>query len=435
MHAHSLAHAIELQNAVAYGLTAGLYTQNPDDLAVWLDRVEAGNLYVNRGITGAIVQRQPFGGWKRSSVGAGTKAGGPELPDRPRARGAPSGGAASSATLHLRGLDSRISGVIEAAQPSLDYDAFEWLRRGALSDAIAWDREFGQVKDVSHLGVERNLFRYRPMPGSPCARRRDASWQSVLRVVVAGIRAGAPFDRQRARRAARGRAARRSATRASRVFVETDEEWIERSGAVAQARHATARSHGRRARGWSGRPSRSPRCTARSRRPSAATPTSRSTQRGHDRRAHRAAAVPARAVDHDHRAPLRQPRRMERVRHLTRATRIAANGCFRRLHSGRSPQLTDAARPGRERSYLSRLRGAGRQRWTGGTGRCSLIRDQTRRPSGGGSATPAAGGSAERPGDAPSSEIGIVNAATRPWMPMPNSVHSPLGSSPPSGMS
>ena len=77
MHAHSLAHAIELQNAVAYGLTAGLYTQNPDDLAMWLDGVEAGNLYVNRGITGAIVQRQPFGGWKRSSVGAGTKAGGP----------------------------------------------------------------------------------------------------------------------------------------------------------------------------------------------------------------------------------------------------------------------------------------------------------------------------------------------------------------------
>ena len=40
-------------------------------------RVEAGNLYINRGTTGAIVRRQPFGGWKRSSVGAGTKAGGP----------------------------------------------------------------------------------------------------------------------------------------------------------------------------------------------------------------------------------------------------------------------------------------------------------------------------------------------------------------------
>ncbi len=124
---------------------------------------EAGNLYVNRGITGAIVQRQPFGGWKRSSVGAGTKAGGPNYLIGLGSWRA-SGGGPASTTLHLRGLDSRITSVIEAAQPSLDYEAFEWLRRAALSDAIAWDREFGQVKDVSRLGVERNLFRYRPVP-------------------------------------------------------------------------------------------------------------------------------------------------------------------------------------------------------------------------------------------------------------------------------
>ena len=69
--------AIRLQNAVDYGLTAGLHSLDSEEVAHWLDRVEAGNLYVNRGITGAIVQRQPFGGWKRSAVGAGAKAGGP----------------------------------------------------------------------------------------------------------------------------------------------------------------------------------------------------------------------------------------------------------------------------------------------------------------------------------------------------------------------
>ena len=41
-----------------------------------MEHVEAGNLYINRGITGAIVNRQPFGGWKRSSVGGTSKAGG-----------------------------------------------------------------------------------------------------------------------------------------------------------------------------------------------------------------------------------------------------------------------------------------------------------------------------------------------------------------------
>ena len=226
MHASSLSHAIELQNAVAYGLTAGLYTQNPDDLALWLDRVEAGNLYVNRGITGAIVQRQPFGGWKRSSVGPGTKAGGPNyLVGLGRWR-ATSGGA-GSATLHLRGLDSRITSIIEAAQPSLSYEAFEWLRRGALSDAIWWDREFGQVKDVSGLGVERNLFRYRPVASVALRATGDASWQSVLRVAVAGIRSGtaltlsAPVGLPAAVR-------RALSDQHVAVFVESDEQWLER---------------------------------------------------------------------------------------------------------------------------------------------------------------------------------------------------------------
>lgn len=226
MHANSLAQAIELQNAVAYGLTAGLHTQNPDDLATWLDRVEAGNLYVNRGITGAIVQRQPFGGWKRSSVGAGAKAGGPNYLVGLGSWRATSGGA-SSATLHLRGLDSRITSVIEAAQPSLDYEAFEWLRRGALSDAIAWDREFGRVKDVSALGVERNLFRYRPIAQVALRATADASWQSVLRVVIAGIRAGSALTLS-APVGLPGAVRRALSDLEVPVYVETDEQWLER---------------------------------------------------------------------------------------------------------------------------------------------------------------------------------------------------------------
>ena len=225
MHASSLAEAIDLQNAVAYGLTAGLYTQDPADLELWLDEVEAGNLYVNRGITGAIVQRQPFGGWKRSSVGAGTKAGGPNYLMGLGSWRATSGGAPSS-TLHLRGLDTRITDLIEAAQPSLDYEGFEWLRRGALSDAVVWDREFGRVRDVSRLGVERNLFRYRPVPVAVRATP-DATWQSVLRVVVAGIRAGGRFSLS-APVGLPGPVRRALGELDVPVFVETDDEWISR---------------------------------------------------------------------------------------------------------------------------------------------------------------------------------------------------------------
>ncbi len=77
LRARDLDHAIELQNATDYGLTAGICSLDEREVDRWCDAVAAGNLYVNRHITGAIVRRQPFGGWKRSSIGPGAKAGGP----------------------------------------------------------------------------------------------------------------------------------------------------------------------------------------------------------------------------------------------------------------------------------------------------------------------------------------------------------------------
>jgi RHH-type proline utilization regulon transcriptional repressor/proline dehydrogenase/delta 1-pyrroline-5-carboxylate dehydrogenase len=77
MRAADLDEAIRWQNQPAYGLTAGLHALDPAEIARWREEVHAGNLYVNRGTTGAIVRRQPFGGWKRSVVGPGAKAGGP----------------------------------------------------------------------------------------------------------------------------------------------------------------------------------------------------------------------------------------------------------------------------------------------------------------------------------------------------------------------
>jgi RHH-type proline utilization regulon transcriptional repressor/proline dehydrogenase/delta 1-pyrroline-5-carboxylate dehydrogenase len=69
--------ALHWQNTVPYGLTAGVHSLDEHECEKWIAEVEAGNLYVNRGITGAVVNRQPFGGWKRSSVGPTSKAGGP----------------------------------------------------------------------------------------------------------------------------------------------------------------------------------------------------------------------------------------------------------------------------------------------------------------------------------------------------------------------
>ena len=76
MVAPNLKTAVQWQNATDFGLTAGIHSLDPVELSYWMENVEAGNLYINRGITGAVVNRQPFGGWKRSSVGATSKAGG-----------------------------------------------------------------------------------------------------------------------------------------------------------------------------------------------------------------------------------------------------------------------------------------------------------------------------------------------------------------------
>jgi RHH-type proline utilization regulon transcriptional repressor/proline dehydrogenase/delta 1-pyrroline-5-carboxylate dehydrogenase len=76
MAARDLDHAIELQNDTDFGLTGGIHSLDPHEISRWLEGVEVGNAYVNRTITGAIVGRQPFGGWKCSTVGPAVKAGG-----------------------------------------------------------------------------------------------------------------------------------------------------------------------------------------------------------------------------------------------------------------------------------------------------------------------------------------------------------------------
>ncbi|MCB1148717.1 MAG: bifunctional proline dehydrogenase/L-glutamate gamma-semialdehyde dehydrogenase [Chlamydiia bacterium] len=77
MVADNLDHAIGLANQVPYGLTSGIHSLDEREISRWRKNIRAGNLYINRGITGAIVQRQPFGGFKDSCFGEGFKTGGP----------------------------------------------------------------------------------------------------------------------------------------------------------------------------------------------------------------------------------------------------------------------------------------------------------------------------------------------------------------------
>jgi RHH-type proline utilization regulon transcriptional repressor/proline dehydrogenase/delta 1-pyrroline-5-carboxylate dehydrogenase len=191
MTAESLEEAIAIQNDVDYGLTAGLHSLDEREIALWLDQVQAGNLYVNRGITGAVVRRQPFGGWKRSAVGSGFKAGGPNYlfglghwESRP-------------ATAPAVPLDGPALQLLAAAREyqtdqsdQTDQSALDALERAFRSDVQAWAAEFAAAADVSALLAERNIFRYRPAP-TLVRLAPGAPLTALVRSVGAALRAGA----------------------------------------------------------------------------------------------------------------------------------------------------------------------------------------------------------------------------------------------------
>lgn len=192
MTAETLEEAVALVNQIEYGLTSGLHSLDADEIAYWSENIQAGNLYVNRGITGAIVQRQPFGGWKKSAVGAGAKAGGPNYlaglgswKDASVAGGARVEGAARELLEAARA----------AADSGLSADDAAWLASALGSDAALWASEFGVSKDATGLASERNVFRYRALPVTVRFESATSGHgvAELLRVVAAGLVAGSPL--------------------------------------------------------------------------------------------------------------------------------------------------------------------------------------------------------------------------------------------------
>ena len=146
MTASNLEEALKIQNAVDYGLTAGIHSLDPAEINYWLGNVQAGNLYVNRGITGAIVQRQPFGGWKRSAIGPGAKAGGPS---------------------YLLGFGSfehsaakNLGKLTEEAKKLVKSLSTKQLERAAKAYEFQLQEYFLNPKDRTGLSSEKNIFRH-----------------------------------------------------------------------------------------------------------------------------------------------------------------------------------------------------------------------------------------------------------------------------------
>lgn len=194
MHADTLEEAIEWQNSTGFGLTGGIHTIDVDETALWREKVEVGNAYVERGITGAIVRRQSFGGWKNSAIGNGAKAGGPNYVSQ---QGRWTEGDLSqleSASLPTE-ITQLLREILGLGSPALSKADHAWLRKAAESDAYAIQTEFGIEHDRTALIVESNVFRYKPLLEPLRVRvHADANPRDILRLKLGAAQVGTELD-------------------------------------------------------------------------------------------------------------------------------------------------------------------------------------------------------------------------------------------------
>ena len=213
MKARNLQEAIALVNQTGYGLTSGLESLDDREQELWLEEVQAGNLYVNRVTTGAIVLRQPFGGMGKSAFGPGIKAGGPnyvaQLMDFEEC--SDPDGSRSVMDPQLADLRGRLQGLVELP---------DGVSREEVSQVVAaigsYDlnvrKEFGETHDHVPTG---GAGQSPPLPAGPRDAHSPASGRQLLRALRQGGRRqgrGLSHHRQRtARCPGRGpRAARAS---------------------------------------------------------------------------------------------------------------------------------------------------------------------------------------------------------------------------------
>lgn len=154
-----LQEGIDLVNGLDYGLTSGLQSLDETEQKIWKNSLMAGNLYINRGITGAIVNRQPFGGMKLSAFGGGVKAGGPNY-------------------------CSCFVKIVDKPDSKTDYRQ---------SYTKAFQEEFSKPRDINDLYGEQNLFRYLALKSMVLRLFPDDRNETAEMIVYAARLCGTPL--------------------------------------------------------------------------------------------------------------------------------------------------------------------------------------------------------------------------------------------------
>ena len=194
-----LEEAIEIVRRTGYGLTSGLETLDDREIELWRESINAGNLYINRPTTGAIVLRQPFGGVGLSAYGPGVKAGGPhyvlalsridDAGESSEDFGEESPG--GIADVHKR-LDALLLWLEEAqTRFRIGPGTTGELRQAIVSQCRAVGDEFSQEHDSVRLVGQDNLRRYRTIRSVTIRVEDRSELRDALISIAAAVSVGA----------------------------------------------------------------------------------------------------------------------------------------------------------------------------------------------------------------------------------------------------
>ncbi|MEB2803392.1 proline dehydrogenase family protein [Campylobacter upsaliensis] len=178
MRAKDLKEAIEIVNSTGYGLTAGFESLDEREWEYFHTHIEAGNIYINKPTTGAIVLRQPFGGVKKSAIGFGRKVGIynyiTQFMD-------------IEAKTDTNLLDSPLASALEKLSKASDESTQATLANAALmakSYAYHYKHEFSVAKDYVNIRGEDNLFSYTRIKNLAFRVCEQDSLQDILGVII-----------------------------------------------------------------------------------------------------------------------------------------------------------------------------------------------------------------------------------------------------------
>ncbi len=246
MCAADLEEAIEIANTTGYGLTTGLESLDTREHELWKEKIFAGNLYINRVTTGAIVLRQPFGGVGLSAIGPGIKAGSPnyaiQFMKLETTKTSPFG--AISQLSPLQKLAQRWQGQLQRGEWPEHHQDLEKSIQAVHSYLYQMEQEFSKEHDFFHLRGQDNVFRYLPI-GKVVVRLhpKDSLFDALARIagtLISGcqLEVSYPLDLKNAVIAFLQSAEGQSLLGTTPWVHETDDELVKRFDHIDRLRYA-----------------------------------------------------------------------------------------------------------------------------------------------------------------------------------------------------